>query len=1113
VLHLHRAERADRLADALGEVLRVPLADPFTAEVVAVPARGVERWLAQRLSHVLGAGHREGSQGEGGICSGVVFPSPGTLLSRALVREEDPWEPRQLPWTLLEVIDACTGEAWCSALSAHLGAGSPSGSGAGDGDHRRGRRWATAAHLAELFTGYGASRPQMLRDWAAGTDTDGAGAELDPDLRWQAQLWRRLRAHLGEPSPAERLPLACAALRADPSRSDLPERLSLFGPTRLTTEQLAVLSALAAAREVHLWLPHPSPVLWQRVRESGQEVSGQGVPVEGDPGQAVAGLGAPGLAVRRRADAAGALARHPLLASLARDTRELQQRLATLSCETEDVHHGGPADARSLLALLQADLGEDRPPEQRQLLGERDRSVQVHACHGPARQVEVLREVLLRLFEDDPSLEPRDVLVLCPDVESYAPLVSAAFGLGDQGRHPGHRLRVRLADRSLRQTNPLLDTVARLLELADGRVPASALLDLAASPGVRRRFGFDDDDLERLRGWVAGAGVRWGLDAEHRGAWHLEGVPQNTWRTGLDRLLLGVAASEDDLPWLDTALPLDDVDSGDVDLAGRLAELVDRLDDVLGELSGERPAGEWMEALGRGLDLLTAVSEADAWQLGQARRELAAGSAGTVLRLADVRALLSDRLRGRPTRANFRTGSLTVCTLVPMRSVPHRVVVLLGLDDGVFPRGGAVDGDDVLLRDPCTGERDRRSEDRQLLLDAVLAAREHLVVLHTGADPLTGAKRPPAVPVGELLDVLDGTARTADGLPVRAHVVVRHPLQPFDRRNFLPGELGAEQPFSFDGGSLAGARRAGAARLPVAPFLDGPLPARAEAVDLQDLVAFLEHPVKAFLRQRLGITLPGEDDEVADALLVELDPLARWDVGERMLSARLLGIDTGSFRQAELRRGTLPPGPLGLRVLSGLEADVEELAVVGEQARTGPVRAVDVRVELGGGRLLTGTVPGVHGSTVARTVFSRLGPKHRLRAWAQVLALQAGDPGGWRAVTTGRGRGRGSMTRTLTPPRDALPHLQGLVELYDAGMREPLPLDVAAAHAYAQQRAVGGSAQMALEDAEKAWTSDFGGGVHDRHHALVWGEQPALDGVRMAALAQVLWPPLLEAES
>ena len=181
--------------------------------------------------------------------------------------------------------------------------------------------------------------------------------------------------------------------------------------------------------------------------------------------------------------------------------------------------------------------------------------MQVHACHGPARQVEVLREVLLGLLQDDPTLEPRDVLVLCPDVETYAPLVSAAFGLADgtSGRAedaPGCGLRVRLADRSLRRTNPLLDTVAALLELAGSRVTAGAVLDLAASGPVRRQFGFDDEELERLRDWVAGSGVRWGLDASGRAPYGLSALPQNTWASGLDRLLLGVTTAEDEPVWL-----------------------------------------------------------------------------------------------------------------------------------------------------------------------------------------------------------------------------------------------------------------------------------------------------------------------------------------------------------------------------------------------------------------------------------------------------------------------------------------------------------------------------------------------------------------------------------
>ena len=197
-------------------------------------------------------------------------------------------------------------------------------------------------------------------------------------------------------------------------------------------------------------------------------------------------------------------------------------------------------------------------------------------------------------------------------------------------------------------------------------------------------------------------------------------------------------------------------------------------------------------ALSTGITSLTAVPDADLWQSSQVEREFndvlakAGPHADTLMRLPDIKALLDRHLAGRPTRANFRTGTLTVCTMVPMRSVPHRVVCLVGLDDGVFPRLGVVDGDDALARDPMTGERDIRSEDRQLLLDAIGAATEKLVITYTGANEYSGQRKPPAVPLVELLDTLDVTTPEK----VRDRVLVEHPLQPFDVRNVTPGALG-----------------------------------------------------------------------------------------------------------------------------------------------------------------------------------------------------------------------------------------------------------------------------------------------------------------------------------
>ncbi|MGQ4598514.1 exodeoxyribonuclease V subunit gamma [Nocardia sp. R6R-6] len=1118
-LHIHRAERADVLVQALAGLLSSPQEDPFAAEVVAVPAKGVERWLTQTLSAVLGAG-----DSADGVCANVVFPSPAGLVAEVVsaaggvAPEDDPWAKERVVWTLLRVIDASLPQPWCAVLARHLGARAGAGR-----EHRLGRRYATAAEVAALFDSYGAQRPALITDWAVGRDTDGAGAAVPDDLLWQPMLWRGLRAEIGAPSPAERLEAACARLRTQPDLVSLPARISLFGMTRLPSDQLAVLSALAAARDVHVWLAHPSPVLWSRLVR---------VPV----------------ARTRAEDRSAAVVSHPLLAGPARDVRELQQRLGELVATGFDTYHPAASDRSdsgapevdspaTLLRALQAGIRDDRWPPVQGAVGA-DGTVQVHTCHGPARQVEVLRECLLGLFAADETLEPRDVVVMCPEVEAYAPLVRAAFGPRTPGspeaqgdsQHPAHRLRVRLADRGRGVTNPLLAVIGVLLELADGRVTVTEVLDLAAAETVRRRCGFDDDDIERLRAWAAESGARWGVGQRQRQAFGLADFAQNTLNSAVDRILLGVTAGETSDDWLDLVLPLDDVDSNDVDLAGRFAEFIDRLAVCLRDLRGPRPAHEWAAVLARALDLLTDVPDAQAWVRTEARRELAAATehAGEVsLRLADVGVLLRSRLAARPTRANFRTGELTVCTLVPMRSVPHRVVVLLGVDDEVFPRASGTAGDDLLARRPLPGERDPRSEDRQLLLDAVLAARDTLLVFHTGADPVSGARRPPAIPVAELLDVLHAHV----GAAAMDAVVTRHPLQDFDCRNFR-----AEDPFSFDTAALAGAYASGRPAQPHPPFLSAPLPAAETAdVALADLISFAEHPVRAFLWQRLGLRVPEHEEDIADRLPIELDGLAKWELGERLLAARLTGADPAGLRAAEWRRGALPPFGFGAAVLDEVEHTVDRLVRAARADYTGATRAVDIAVDLGNGRRLTGTVPEVHGETLVRTTFSRLAPKHRIGAWVSLLALAVTEDRSWHAVSTGRGQfGRPAWRCELTAPDApaARKILRELVALRDAGLTEPLPVAPAATAVYAERRLRGAGTDDAIAAAER----EFNGGPHgpgpfgdhtDRHLRYVWGPAPRLDDLmaapassgepgettRFGALARRIWAPLLAAES
>jgi exodeoxyribonuclease V gamma subunit len=1077
MLHLHRAERADGLVDALRALLADPLPDPFAPELVAVPTRGVERWVAQRLSNGLGAtpGRRDG------VCANVLFPSPRALLADAVAAGSgldpgaDPWRPERMAWTLLEVVEECLEEPWLATLREHLRGGA----------EPRARRLTAVRHLAGLFDRYALHRPELVRAWTAGAG-DGAAAPSSPAssapsvMPWQPELWRRLRARIGHPDPAERIAGACARIAAEPELLDLPPRLSVFGLTRLPAARLDVLRALASAREVHLFLLHPSPALWARI--AGNEH---------------------GVVTSRRADPTAALPRNRLLASWGNDVRELQLVLERAG-EHVAHHHASPSSAPSLLAAIQAGIRDDTPTpgpplpgvaDGRPVLDPEDRSVRIHACHGRARQVEVLRDAVLHVLADDPTLEPRDVIVMCPDIEAFAPLIHAAFGTGEQEPF----LQVRLADRALRQTNPLLGVVARLLDLAGERLTASQVLDLADRPPVRRRFRFDDDELARAEEWVREAGVRWGLDAADREPYKLERLAAGTWRAGLDRLLAGVALADEEL-W-QGVLPLG-VESGAIDLAGRLAELLDRLGAVLAALRRAQPLAAWAEALAAAADALTAAPERDAWQRGELERllgdlvEEAEDAEPVDLVLEEVRALLAERLQGRPTRANFRTGHLTICTLVPMRSVPHRVVCLLGLDDAAFPRKAPRDGDDLLLDDPHVGEPDARLEDRQLLLDALMAASDRLIITYTGNDERTNAVRPPAVPVGELLDTIDRTVRfdATDSRRARHAVVRRHPLQPFDPDNFAAGA-----PWSFDRVTLEGAEALTGPRTEPAPFLPGPLPpAAAPVVELDDLVRFAERPVRQFLRGRLGVRLAGDEEEADDALPVELGHLDQWRVGQRLLEARLRGVELGAAVAAERARGVLPPDGLADELLERLRPTVETIARHALALRQGDARTVDVRVALPGGRALNGAVPGVTGDRLLTAAFARVSPRSRIAAWVRLLALVVAHPGTeWEAVTVGRPQKPGApdgavltVARIVAPPPEtAQQYLAALLDLYDRGMREPLPLACRTSAAYAQAMAAGGDAEKAGKDAwESGWR--FPQEDAEPEHRLVFGGEP-----------------------
>ncbi len=1142
-LQLVRGTSLEALGDALAEELAdgPPGDDPFAPVEVVVPSRGVERWLAQRLSVRLGA-----DGGEAGVCAGIAFPFLGGVIARTVAATstsedpaDDPWSPQRLVWPLTELLDDLPSAPSLGPLRAHLTEA---------GELLQRRRFPLARRIADLFDRYALYRPDMVAAWRRGEDVDGDAQPLADHLSWQPPLWRLLAERLGADGtdgPDQRLDRAIERLRDQQPlapTSTLPLSLAVFGVLAVPPRHLALLDALGTRVPVTMFALAPCPT-WStttRVPEPRNRL-----------------LVASGVFAR---DAHTILAEHLEGARLLGGDRGPGE--ATL-----------PAPTRSVLRTLQEDIrsdirrGEDAEPRAHP---SGDRSVQVHACHGAVRQLEVLRETLLGLLEEDRSLEPRDIVVMTPEIEAYAPIVPAVFGSRDDAGDPdGHAgppdLPVRVADRALTEDNPVAKVLATVLELSAGRVGASEVLDLLSTGPVRARFDLSAVDLETLPGWLHDSGVSWGIDAEHRRELIDLDDGAHTWSAGLDRWTLGAAMADDGTRTVGGVVPYDEVEGAAVDLLGRVAAATDHLFRALRALRDARPIAAWQAVLAqtvtalcdpgpgpnRDADLVGQLAEVRSGleELVEDARTEGGHPSPVELTLEEVRGLLGARLGGRTGRASYGSGSITFTGLVPLRNVPHRVVCLVGMDDGAVPRTKERHGFDLLETPSRPGDPDPRLEDRQLVLDAILSARDHLVVTYTGHDPRTNEVQQPAVPISELLEVLDrsvrfvpdgeaGDAGDAPGTPAvrlpRDRVLCSHPLQPHSPRYFRP-ELPGEWPIprAFDRRHLAGARARVTASGQAPPFLPARLapppndPAETGVVELDDLVRFLEHPVRFLLQRRLGLGLGADDRRLEDRDPLELDALERWKLGQDLLGRQLVGAMDEHWREVTLATGTVPVGGLGIVALEGIEGLVDRLVTRVEHLGTGEeIVPVDLATDLGAGTpepvRLVGSVA-LRGDHVVHVGVSAPKAKHQVAIWVRLLAVAAArDDLRPRARLIGGDKDApdGIRELELDPSETAAADRLGeLVALYLDGHRTAVPALPEAARAYTAAVRDGRTPEQAVGVAHhRAWVGNrrFGGERDDAYVVQAFGRETALADVvaryPFASAAERIWRPLLDAE-
>ena len=825
-LILHTSNQLDLLAQRLSKVVSAPLGSPFTPEIVVVQSLASRRWLSLQIAQLHG------------ICANYGFPFLADFVAQT-VKQAYPVEAAAdkmstglLAWKIDSLLPRCLARKEFAPVAKYLR----------DGDSLK--RFHLATRLANLFDQYRVYRPEMVSGWTA------SNKARSEDEAWQAALWRELGEAPGFDQALDRLRTLGFEKAA---QRDLPQRVLIFAPASLPPVYLELLFQLARVREVHLFLLRPSreyrgndPTAKQRAR-LGLTASD---PATGNP--LVTSWG--------KVDA-------DLTDLLLEKEERLDVPVITGSEEFEAFK------SPNLLGILKSDIlaaqnrgaepgdGDETAP--RVTVSPGDRSLMLHACHSPMREVEVLYDQLLNCFETIPNLQPRDILVMTPEIERYAPLIQAVFGYPEKD---SMRIPYSLADRHPRSESLPIDTFLTLLELPGSRYTAPQIFALLGSRALRRRFHFSDEDLSLIRDWIDATAIRWGVDGADRARVGLPALDANTWRHGLNRLLLGYAMEGKNNHLFEGILPHDEVEGDGAEVLGRLISAAEGLFRLTETFEHSRPLASWIEPLHQLIEqFLDPVGEEELrdvrllrMSVDQLRALALAAEAESNVDFRVVRHHFAEQLATMEQRGNFFTGGVTFCALKPVRSIPARVVCLLGINDQVFPRRPQPAQFDLMARFPRAGDPSARQDDRYSFLETLLSAQEKLSISYVGRSAVHNKEISPSVVVSELLDYLDQAFVFPQKRPAKEFVLTEHPLHAFSPRYFSSPGSDARL-FSYSEANAEASRRMNAMRTPkMPPFITDPLPQIEELnrnVELRELIDFWGNPSRYFVRSRLGLTL------------------------------------------------------------------------------------------------------------------------------------------------------------------------------------------------------------------------------------------------------------------
>nr|WP_024594363.1 exodeoxyribonuclease V subunit gamma [Pseudoalteromonas sp. TB13] len=941
MLNIIQSNRMEALQAQFHQLLKInPLQSPFDKEVVLVQSPGMSQWLKIGLSENLG------------VAAQVDFPLPSSFIWQLYqqllpnVPKESAFNKPNLAWKLFAILPTCIDEPLYLPLKTYL-----------EGDIDGQKTFALCEKIADVYDQYLMYRPHWIATWDSGKDElDDVDVTIAP---WQPDLWRRivkLSQELGQ-SQFHRANMQGQLLAAleTMDNSILPQRISLFGISAIASSQLDVFEALSKKTEVILFFFNPSEHYWGDIidEKTAAKISAKYAKMPLVEAQQKK---------QTNPDEEYYFIGNPLLSSWGKLGRDYFEQLVQLDARWID----GFIDVfdDTLLGQVQSEIyqlafkGESLTDNKEWFINDEgklpisaaDTSITLSDCHTPLREVERLHDYLLNLFNQNPALTPKDIIVMMPDVGTYSPYIEAVFG-GAQG---SRFIPYALADLAIEQEKPVLSSFASLANLPFSRFGVSDILDLLQVTQIAAKFGLEAHEYEQIQYWLERVGVKWGINAAHKSSFDLPAIDLNTWQHGLNRLLLGIAMRDEQCPF-NGIYSADEVEGMALDTLNKLVHFIDVLQSFKEQLTGDDTLTNKAHILSELLNAIYESESDDSWDLlvlqnvlEELQKHHDNGDYSKAVSQRIVSYLIKQGIQEKGVGQRFLVGQVNFCTLMPMRAVPFKVVCMLGLNDADYPRNVQPIGFDLVpYSKKQKGDRSRKLDDRYLFLEALLSARDNLYMSYIGRSCFDNQPRMPSTLVSELLEYIGRSFVLSDKsektLP--ACLINQQHLQPFNSHYYLADEQ-ANTVLSNHSYNPIWLPSESIKPQPVIA-LDVTVP---EQLDLDVFIRSVCSAQESFYQQTLGLRLPQFNEVAKDEEPFSLDALRRYFYLDEILKANIN--EQPLSTEQILQRGELPQANVGSLIFEGMEHRVDALAgQVKEHIKGGKSEPIEVLLTIEGTKI------------------------------------------------------------------------------------------------------------------------------------------------------------------